>query len=162
MTSDDVSVIWKSAFSFTMSKGRGGGDAHQEQSKSRQERRHGNKKGGEKTPHRLRRETHNLCHVCGNKTHTKHNSALTQKQRRRSCNTCTFRFTRSWMPIIIPFHYSLNSARTRVHKAAINTTYRGDSGVITVVQRPGTDATEDHTTLPSQSRFYQPGWLIIM
>lgn len=49
MTSDDVSVIWKSAFPLQWAE-EGGGDAHGEQSKSRQERRRGNKRGRKELP----------------------------------------------------------------------------------------------------------------
>ncbi len=70
MTSDDVSVIWKSAFSFTMStRGGGGGGIQLEQSKKKETWKRGGKKN---TPRLLRCETHNLCHKRGHKKCTKH------------------------------------------------------------------------------------------
>lgn len=57
MTSDDVSVIWKSAFSFTMSTKGGGRTTGTEQGKGDVE---------------TREEKKNLCHERGHKKCTKH------------------------------------------------------------------------------------------
>ncbi len=156
MTSDDVSVIWKSAFSFTMStKGGGGGGGYTtgtEQEKGDVETREEKKY----SPSPSMWNTQLVPQTWTQQVHKTH----WYPQSKHPSNTCTFRFTHSWMPIIIPSHNSQSLPRTRVHKAAINTTYQGDSGVITVVLRPGTGATKDHTVLPS--RFYKQEWLIIM
>ncbi len=155
MTSDDVSVIWKSAFSFTMStKGGGGGGIQLEQSKKKETWKRGRKKKYSPSPSMW--NTQLVPQTWTQKVHKTH----WYPQSKHPSNTCTFRFTHSWMPIIIPSHNSQSLPWTRVHKAAINTTYQGDSGVITVVLRPGTGATKDHTVLPS--RFYKQEWLIIM
>lgn len=68
MTSDDVSVIWKSAFSFTMSTKGGGRTTGTEQGKGDVETREKKKK----SPRLLQCETHNLCHKRGHKKCTKH------------------------------------------------------------------------------------------